>query len=302
MIINPYTNTDYDDDAVAYFAKLASVGAPANGIERAALSKVFKRMKGTDLTFLATAGDSHLWDKRIAFYPGIAQSLTAYRYNAFYPTETTGQDGPGWPNAPGYATIGSGVSVDGIFGPKGDGTSNTWINTNLNARTGTASQLSGTNACVGAVYKNTRTTGRDDFGTYNTGTNYDANLWLRTLPTPNARIYCYEGTLTGGTNGDKGHWMILANSTGRSVWNRGTQLSYTPGTIVVNEPDGFFGSMTFLALNYNNMNNYGYNSFVNNSENTLLTGYILGGIADAYVTAWNQIIEDFMIDTGKKTW
>lgn len=291
-----------DADAAAYVAVVNSI--PTVGLslaEKQAIDNLFLRMKGLDPAY-SNFGNNEIWTKRIALYPMVGQSFFAYRYNALYPTFNTQFDGGFlYPVGPGYASIGGGVTIDGIYGLKGNGV-NGFFNTNLNARTGHASQLALQNAMVGCVWKDQIVGGRDDFGTYNTVPAWDGNLWLRTKPTPNARIYGYETATSGGTNGGKGHWFILTNTSGRRIYYNKTALTFGTVTTRTNEPDGWFGSIPFLALNLNNMNNYGYQSYVNFSANTCMIAYIMGGISDAMIPAWNDMIEDFCIETGKKTW
>lgn len=284
---------NYDLDALLYIDAIQiNQGIGLSYQTRLALNNLAKRMKGQDSTY-ANFGDPVIWNQRIALYPYVGVSASAFKYNFFYPTEST---------ADGRQTFYGGGTYTS-FGHKGNGI-NAFAYTNINSRTGLGSVLSPSNMCVGIVYKDTITAGRDDFGTYNTNSSWDANIWLRTFPTPNSRMYCYEnGTVSGAPNGGRGHWMLSKNTTDRRLVHNGVYYSHVYGAErpESSEPDGGFGTITTGALNYNNQGNWGF-SFVNFSANTNMFFYILGGIPNSLHTTWHSIVESFCTETGKKTW
>ena len=306
-----------DPNAATYINTMNALpGVTLSTTEQQAIDELFIRMKGNDPLY-SNFGDAGIWNATKAFYPYLGSNLEAYRYNAMFPVAATqSTDSGGYPNSPGYQYIAGGVTIDGIYGAKGNGV-NGVILTNLNWISGHASSLSVTSLCMGAVYKTTSATGRDDFGDYNPFVN-ESGIWLRTKPNPaNARLSCLEGSgITGDyVVGGKGHWMLHRTGNDKRVYYQGNLLNYPPGQNRTVEGSPSFGGIftwTFLGLNFAAFNYYNGIQYtdsatraarcVNFSDNTLMAAYIMDGFSNTLIPAWNQMIEDFCVKTGKKTW
>lgn len=309
----PYVPTD--PDALAYVNVLNSLpGVSLTDVEKRSINNLFIRMKGNDPLY-PNFGNAGLWNARVALYPYVGSNLEAFRYNAIFPTAVTqATDSGGYPISPGYQYIAGGITVDGIYGPKGNGT-NGVILSNLNWVQGFASDLSPAELSMGAVYKTTSSTGRDDFGEYNAAPNM-SGIWLRTKPlSVQARMGCLESAVTGPNIvlGGRGHWMLHRANTIKSVYYQGVQASYTGGQNRSGEGGAGFGGQntwTWLGLNFTYFNGVGGSATaaqraaacVNFSSNTLMFSYIMKGYAQSLIPAWNQMVEAFCAETGKKTW
>lgn len=308
--------TPVDPDALVYINVLSTIpGINLTNIEREAVDKLFIRMKGNDPAY-PNSGNNGIWTAAKALYPYVGSNLEAYRYNALFPVSTTQAiDAIGYPTSPGYQYIAGGITVDGVYGPKGNGV-NGVILSNLNWGSGLASTLSPTNLSMGAVYKTTSSTGRDDFGEYNPNAGY-SGIWLRTKPSPaNARMGCLEtgSGISGPTVviGGRGHWMLWRSAGDRRVYYQGTQATYSAGADRSGEVQTYHGADTWpwLSLNFSYFNNGGASGSpaiyatrcVNFSSNTLMLSYIMDGFSASLIPAWNQIVEAFCTETGKKTW
>lgn len=307
---------NWDVDALLYVNSLqVSASVTLNYTEQNAVNNMFRRMKGLDPTY-SNFGDAGIYNATKALYPYVGSNLEAYRFNAVFPTAVTqATDIIGYPTSPGYQYIAGGVTVDGIYGPKGNGT-NGVILTNLNWGSGQASALTWNDLSMGAVYKTTSTTGRDDFGEYNPNAGY-AGIWLRTKPSPpNARMGCLEtGTGITGPNlvlGGNGHWMLWRSGADKRVYYQQVQQTYSSGADRTGEVQTYHGADTwaFLSLNFSYFNGGGASSSpavyasrcANFSSNTLMLSYIMTAFSSTLIPAWNQIVEDFCAETGKKTW
>ena len=304
-----------DPDAAAYInAMNALPGVTLSTTEQQAIDNLFIRMKGNDPLY-PNSGNAGIWTATRALYPYLGSNLEAYKYNSKYPTSATvSSDTAGYPTGNGYQYIAGGITVDGIYGPKGNGT-NGVILTQLNWAQGLASSLTWNSLCMGAVYKTTSTAGRDDFGWYSTNP-AEAGIWLRTKPSPaNARMGCLEGSgITGSyTVGGNGHWMLWRSAADKRVYYQQVQQTYPAGADRTGEGNLSFGGQTtwpFLALNFNNFNGTGGGASaatraancVNYSNNTLMLNYVMTPFADSLIPAWNQMVEAFCAETGKKTW
>lgn len=305
--------TPVDPDALAYINVLSTVpGINLTNIEREAVDKLFIRMKGNDPAY-PNSGNNGIWTATKALYPYVGSNLEAYRFNAVFPTAVTqATDLIGYPTSPGYQYIAGGITVDGIYGPKGNGT-NGVILTNLNWGSGQASALTWNNLSMGAVYKTTSATGRDDFGEYNPSPGY-AGIWLRTKPTVQSRQGCLEGSISGPNLviGGNGHWMLWRSGADKRVYYQQVQQTYPAGADRTNEVQIYHGAdtWTFLSLNFSYFNNGGASGSpavyasrcVNFSSNTLMLSYIMTAFSSTLIPAWNQIVEAFCAETGKKTW
>lgn len=305
--------TPSDPDAAAYInAMNALPGVSLSTTEQQAIDNLFIRMKGNDPLY-PNSGNAGIWTATKALYPYLGSNLEAYKYNSKYPTSATvSTDSAGYPNGNGYQYIAGGITVDGIYGPKGNGT-NGVILTNLNWVGGLASALSPTNLSMGAVYKTTSGSGRDDFGEYNSDVNM-SGIWLRTKPSAaQARMGCLEGAITGSiTIGGRGHWMLHRSGATKRVYYQGTQATYTGGADRAGEGGIYNGLNTwaFLGLNFTYFNGVGAAASmatraancVNFSSNTLMLSYVMDGFSATLIPAWNQMVEAFCLETGKKTW
>ena len=303
-----------DPNAATYITTMNALpGVTLSTTEQQAIDELFIRMKGNDPLY-SNFGNAGIWNATKAFYPYVGSNIEAYKYNSKYPTSATvTTDTAGYPTGNGYQYIAGGITVDGIYGPKGNGT-NGVILTNLNWISGLASSLSPTNLCLGAVYKTTSVTGRDDFGDYNPNANM-GGIWLRTKPSSaQARMGNLEGAITGSiTIGGRGHWMIHRSGSDKRVYYQGVQATYTGGTDRSGEGNSLYGGMNtlpFLGLNFSYFNGAGAGASmatraancVNFSANTLMAAYIMDGFSNTLIPAWNQMIEAFCVKTGKKTW
>lgn len=306
----------YDVDAQAYFTALTNAGVTLTTGEKGAFNNLVLRMKGLDPLY-ANFGNNELWTSNRALYPYLGSSLEGFRFNAKFPTSVTQQvDGGNYPVSAGFQYIAGGVTVDGIYGAKGNGI-NGVILTNLNWVSGQGSALTVTSLSMGCVYKTTSATGRDDFGDYNPFVN-EAGIWLRTKPSPaNARLSCLEGSgITGDyVVGGRGHWMLHRSGDTKRVYYQGTLLNYPSGqnrTVKGNASFGGIYTWTFLGLNFAAFNYYNGLQFtdsatraarcVNFSANTLMLSYIATGFTSSLIPVWNNIVEAFCVETGKKTW
>jgi hypothetical protein len=312
-----------DPNAATYINTMNALpGVTLTLEEKQAVDELFIRMKGNDPLY-SNYGNAGIWNAAKAFYPYVGANLEAYRYNAINPiSTTTSTDAAGYPNAPGYQYIAGGVTVDGIYGPKGN-SMNGVILSNLNWMGGTASSLSPTNLCMGAGYKTEAPTGRDDFGEYNPNVNM-AGIFLRTgghspgNGGPIARLGCLENgnqNITGPNVviGGRGHWMLHRTGNDRRAYYKGVQATYTPGQDRAGEGSTTYNALntwTFLALNFNYFNGVGAAASLATraaycvafSGNTLLFNYVMDGFSNTLIPAWNQMIEAFCVKTGKKTW
>lgn len=307
----PYVPTD--PDALAYVNVLDSLsGVSLTDVEKQSIDNLFTRMKGNDPLY-SNYGNNGIWAATKALYPYVGSNIEAYRFNAVFPTAVTqAVDLINYPTSPGYQFIAGGITVDGVYGPKGNGI-NGVILTNLNWASGLASSLSPTNLSMGAVYKTTSASGRDDFGEYNPTAGY-SGIWLRTKPSPiQSRMGCLESSVTGNVIvGGRGHWMLWRSGGDKRVYYQGNQATYAGGADRALEGQIYHGADTwvFLALNFNYFNNGGASAFpsiyatrcVNFSSNTLMLSYVMDGFSSTLIPAWNQIVEDFCTETGKKTW
>lgn len=303
----------YDVDAQAYFTALTNAGVTLTKGDKAAVNNLILRMKGLDPAY-ANFGNSGIWTSTRGLYPYVGSSLAAYRFNVKFPSSVTQSiDSGNYPTGNGYQYIAGGITVDGLYGPKGNGV-NGVILTNMNWVSGYASGLSPTDLCMGAVYKTQSNTGRDDFGEYNAAVNM-AGIWLRTKPTSiQARLGCLETAVTGTAPlGGKGHWMLYRIGGSRRVYYQGTQQNYTGGQNRAGEGQASFGGLNtwaFLGLNFTYFNGVGgaateaqrAASCVNFSANTLMFSYVMTAFPAGLIGAWNSIVEAFCVETGKKTW
>ena len=302
-----------DPNAITYINTMNSLpGVTLTLEEKQAIDELFIRMKGNDPLY-PNFGNAGIWNAAKGIYPYLGANLEAYRYKALNPiSNTTVTDPCGYPSSPGYQYIAGGITVDGIYGPKGNGV-NGVILTNLNWINGVASTLSPTNLCLGAVYKTTSTTGRDDFGDYNPNA-FMGGIWLRTKPSPiSARMGNLEGAVTGSvTLGGRGHWMLHRSGGDKRVYYQGVQASYTGGADRSGEGGACGGQVTwpFLGLNFSYFNGVGGGASmatraancVNFSANTLMFSYVMDAFSNSLIPAWNQMIEAFCVKTNKKTW
>ena len=302
-----------DPNAATYINTMNALpGVTLSLTEQQAIDKLFIRMKGNDPLY-PNSGNAGIWTATKALYPYLGSNLEAYKYNSKYPTSATvSSDTAGYPTGNGYQYIAGGITVDGIYGPKGNGT-NGVILTNLNWVSGLAGTLSPTNLAVGVVYKTTSGSGRDDFGDYNPGPGM-GGIWLRTKPSAaQARMGNLEGPITGSiTIGGRGHWMLHRSGASKRVYYQGVQATYTGGADRAQEGSPFSGlnTWTFLGLNFTYFNGVSATSSmatraancVNFSSNTLMAAYIMEGFSATLIPAWNQMIEAFCLETGKKTW
>ena len=311
----PDPSINWDSSSLQYVTSLqVSASTQLSVVEQTATNNLFKRMKGLDPLY-SNFGDAGIWDARVALYPYVGSNLEAYKFNSVFPTAATqAVDTAGYPTSPGYQYIAGGITVDGLYGPKGNGT-NGVILTQLNWAQGLASSLTWNSLCMGAVYKTTSAVGRDDFGWYST-TAGEGGIWLRTKPSPaNARMGCLEGSGIAGsyTVGGNGHWMLWRSAADKRVYYQQVQQTYPAGADRTGEGNLSFGGQTtwpFLALNFNNFNGTGGGASAatraancaNYSNNTLMLNYVMTPFADSLIPSWNQMIEAFCAETGKKTW
>ena len=303
-----------DPDAITYINTMNALpGVTLTLTEKQAVDNLFIRMKGNDPLY-PNSGNAGIWTATKALYPYLGSNLEAYKYNSKYPTSATvSSDTAGYPTGNGYQYIAGGITVDGIYGPKGNGT-NGVILTNLNWVSGLAGTLSPTNLAVGVVYKTTSTIGRDDFGDYNPDVNM-GGIWLRTKPSAaQARMGNLEGPITGAiTIGGRGHWMLHRSGADKRVYYQGTQATYTGGTNRSGEGNALYGGMNtlpFLGLNFQYFQGAGAAASMatraancaNFSSNTMMLSYVMDAFSSTLIPAWNQMVEAFCAETGKKTW
>jgi hypothetical protein len=304
-----------DPDAANYINVMNSLpGVTLTQTEQQAIDNLFIRMKGNDPAY-SNFGNNGIYAATKALYPYVGSNLEAFKYNAVFPTSVTqSTDTGGQATSPGYQYIGGGITIDGIYGPKGNGI-NGVILSNLNWVQGLASSLTPTNLAMGAVYKTTSTTGRDDFGQYDPGVGM-SGIWLRTKPNAQARMGCLESPVTGSNVvfGGRGHWMLHRSGASKRVYYQGVQANYTGGADRAGKMSypnfGGCATWTWLGLNFSYFNGQcGFVSdatraanSVNFSANTLLFSYIMDGFSASLIPAWNQMVEAFCAETGKKTW
>jgi len=304
---------DWDASALLYVTSLqVSASVTLSSTEQNAVNNLFKRMKGLDPLY-SNFGNAGIYNATKGLYPYVGSSLAAYRFNAIFPTAVTqATDATGYPTSPGYQYIGGGITVDGVYGPKGNGV-NGVILTNMNWMTGQSSTLSPTDLVMGAVYKTTGT--RKDFGEYNPGPGF-AGIWLRTGPTVMAREGCLEGSNITGTNqviNGLGHYLLWRSGSDKRVYYQQVQQTYSPGADRSGEGNSTYSGLntwTWLGLNFSYFNNGGAQSSeavyagrcVNYASDTLMFSYVMTSFSSTLISAWNQIVEDFCTETGKKTW
>ena len=301
-----------DPNAITYINTMNALpGVTLTLTEKQAIDNLFIRMKGNDPLY-SNYGNAGIWNATKALYPYMGSNLEAYRYNAILPSSTTtSTDLIGYPTGPGYQYIAGGITVDGIYGPKGNGI-NGVILTNLNWGSGQASALTWNDLVMGAVYKDTGN--RKDFGEYNPNAGY-AGIWLRTGPTVQSRQGCLEGSVITGPNlviNGRGHWLLHRSGADKRVYYQGVQQTYPAGADRTNEVQIYHGADTwpFLGLNFSYFNNGGASGSpavyagrcANYGNDTLMFSYIMTAYSNTLIPAWNQMVEDFCVETGKKTW
>lgn len=313
--VTPYPDPsiNWDSSSLLYVTSLqVSASVQLTTVEQTAVNNLFRRMKGLDPAY-SNFGDAGIYNATKALYPYVGSSLAAYRFNAVFPTAVTqATDTAGYPTSPGYQYIAGGVTIDGVYGAAGNGT-NGIILTNLNWVSGLASSLGQTSLCMGAVYKNTGN--RKDYGEYNPNVNM-AGIFKRTGPTAIARMSTLEGNAASGANlviNGKGHWMVWRSGADKRFYYQSQQLTYTPGQDRAGEGSALYGGIdtwTFLGLNFNYFNGIGAGTTmaqkaansVNFVNDTLMLAYIAEGFSASLIPAWNQMVEAFCVETGKKTW
>jgi hypothetical protein len=257
-------------------------------------------MKGLDSNY-ANYNNPEIWNSRIAVYPYVGSDVRAFRYNAIVPTTSSQFDGSGNPISPGYQTFFGGGIYD-RYGFKGNAI-NAYANTNLNQTNGYLGGKSSSSSgyTMGVVWKDTNTADRNDFGLYSTSPPNDATMWLRTSPTPFARILSYDTQITGinSVNGGKGHWMITKNNlvSIKKAYYQGNELTLGASTNRTGFPtQGWSFSYFVNALNFNG----GAGGFTSNT--TMFFYMFIGFTNTTIIDAWNQIVEDFCVESAKKTW
>jgi hypothetical protein len=293
-----------DADAITYINTMNALpGVTLTLTEKQAIDNMFLRIKGLDPAF-GNYGNTEMWDRRVALYPYLGSNMEAFRYNAFVPVTTNSTDGSGNPNGPGYQTFYGGGSYDS-YGHVGNGI-NAYSNTNLNHTNGylASKQQVNQGLTMGTVYKNTESTIRCDFGVYSTFFPNDATMYLTTRPVQGAvaRIFSYDHNVTGmAIPGGKGHWMIVKNdSVGiRKAYYQGAELTLSANQNRTQVPtQGYFFSYPANAMNFNG----NYQNFLPAGQTTMLFYIFLGFTNTTIINAWNQIVEAFCAETGKKTW
>jgi hypothetical protein len=291
----------WDVDALAYVEVIENTESiPLSYQEKNAVNNLFIRMKGLDSNY-GNYNNTEIWDRRIALYPYVGSDVRAFRYNAIVPTTSSQFDINGNPIAPGYQTFLGGGIYD-RYGFKGNGI-NAYANTNLNNANGylNSKQQALQGFTMGVVYKDVNTVGRNDFGLYSTSFTNDATMWLRTTPTPQARIISYESDLTGPSvvNGGNGHWLLVKNDSVsiKKAYYQGNELNVSLSSDRTTFPtQGWSRSYVHNALNFNG-------SIGNFTTNTTMFFYMFLGFTNTtIIDAWNQIVEDFCVESDKKTW
>jgi hypothetical protein len=292
----------WDVDALAYVEVIENTESiPLSYQEKNAVNNLFIRMKGLDSNY-GNYNNTEIWDRRIALYPYVGSDVRAFRYNAIVPTTSSQFDINGNPIAPGYQTFLGGGTYD-RYGFKGNGV-NAYVNTNLNQTNGylASSSLTQQGYTMGIVWKDNNLDSRNDFGVYSTLFPNDATMWLRNAPTPFTRTLAYDLGVTGSgiINGGAGHWLIVNNNLSgiRGAYYNKTKGTLTGDLVVRNQPptQGWVMSYFGNCMNFNgNPGNF--------TINTSMFFYIFTGFSnETIINAWNQIVEDFCVESDKKTW
>jgi hypothetical protein len=295
----------WDADALAYVNVIEiTESIPLSYQEQNSVNNLFIRMKGLDPNY-GNYNNTEIWDRRIALYPYVGSNVRAFRYNAIAPTTSSQFDGSGNPISPGYQTFYGGGSYN-RYGFKGNGV-NAYANTNLNQTNGYLQSKVVTNNgfTMGVVYKDTDNVNRSDFGVYSTFFPNDATMFLTTRPAasggPVARLLSYDSPLSGANlvDGGKGHWLIIKNDSVsiKKAYYQGNELTVGASTNRFDPPtQGWPLSYVVNAVNFNT-------SIINFSNNTTMLFYMFLGFTNTtIIDAWNQIVEDFCVESNKKTW
>ena len=301
----------FDADAAAYIQVIETTElVPLSFDEKNSVHNLFLRMKGLDPNY-GNYNNTEIWDRRIALYPYVGSDVRAFRYNAIVPTTSSQFDGLSRPISPGYQTFVGGGTYD-RYGFKGNGI-NAYANTNLNQTSGylQSSSINNNGYTMGVVYKDTDAVGRSDFGTYSTLFPNDATMFLTTRPAvsggPVARLLSYDTNLSGAglVDGGKGHWMIVKNDSVamEKAYYQGSELTLSANTDRFTPPtEGWPASYIVNAMNFRDAA-YGTINPVNFTTNTTMFFYMFVGFTNTtIIDAWNQIVEDFCAESGKKTW
>jgi hypothetical protein len=294
----------WDVDALAYVEVIENTESiPLSYQEKNAVNNLFIRMKGLDSNY-SNYNNTEIWDRRIALYPYVGSDVRAFRYNAIVPTTSSQFDINGNPIAPGYQTFFGGGTYD-RYGFKGNGI-NAYANTNLNNANGylNSKQQAFQGFTMGVVYKDTDTVNRSDFGIYSTSfVSGDATMFLTTRPVggPVARILSYDSLLSGEglITGGKGHWMIIKNDSAsiKKAYYQSNEL-----TVGISENRTTFPTQGWTRSYIHNAVNVNGNP-ANFTTNTSMLFYMFLGFTNTtIIDAWNQIVEDFCVESDKKTW
>lgn len=287
MILNPYNYAQaYDELAAAYFAYMAgTASSPLSSGDKTAVNNLVRRMKGLDSNY-ANFGSDAIYQAALGFQvcPNLGSNLNGTKVNLMAPGSRT-------------PTYNGGITLDAGYGPR-MGAVNGYITSGITLL-GEA-DLNKSSGCIGMVLKGNLS--RFDFGTYGTnfnGTNNgDSSLWMRggTGTTTQARTYRYESNSSAAAN-CAGHNAINLNvaNTGKIYRNK-TLLFTNNGGTATNDYTENDGNIPFGSVNVNGSNqNLG-------NDHTIMMTYIFRGLSDANMDVWNNIVEDFMTETNRKTW
>jgi hypothetical protein len=298
-LIDSYNLVDYSDPpSYDTNAKLFSdtiftnEGISLLNSEKVAINNFVKRAKGLDPGY-ANFGSSAIWDAGILFCPNRGGSLATAKYNVFDPTIL-------------IQNYFGGITYDPGYGVKGNGV-NGGINSQVAVRNYTTglTQLNQEKGLVGIVYKDTVNASRRDFGNYGSNVGIDGNMWLTAsrggVVSPAMRYYTHDENITIVPANTNGHWCLKGTlgspNLGKVYYNKTlihTSNGNNPRTAAqaLSLPNA---EILFLCLNFNSR------AVVNYANATDICHYVLGDIG-ANIGAWNDMIEDFCIETGTKTW
>lgn len=292
-----------DADAALFINTVSALpGANLTLTEKQAVDKFMLRIKGLDPAF-GNYGNNAIYVAAQGFQinPMVGQTLEAMRVNLMDPLNTTGKK---------MSYVG-GCSIDVGYGVALNGV-NGYMLTNINQKA--EADINSSSACMGMVHK--ISTQRSDMGTYGTNWNHnlptgnDANIHFiaGTKLNTQARSYRYEnsGSQVPGIDA-KGHHVFnlkdveytakvytnkvlrITNSTGqaRIYWN--TNYGLEPSD---NIPIG--------AMSFNN----DYNTFGGHLAypSIIMFSYLFRGLSGNMINYWNDIVEQYCIDTNRKTW
>lgn len=270
-----------DPLAIAFANQLLlDEGYSLTNVEAESLNNFCIRIKGEDPLY-ANFGDSQIYDAASAFQicPMLGETLGTKKYNlmnaasatfrlSFYGGCTANYDG---------------VTTDGVSG---------YISSNIMTQNYAA--LNNSSVAVGCVIRDSSS--RYDFGTYSTGYYTDGNLWRRLGITVDSRGRSWTNDNYIGPEVDtKGHTWINLFGTPCAGQNYHNGVLESINSLLFKPSSNEYQVLPFNALSFDG-------TVYVRPANTTIFEHFFEGLSPASVPVWNTIVDDFMIELGKKTW